>query len=133
MPIEQLDHINIRSVKLDESLLFYRDIIGLSATPPPSCKDFSKGIYFCDSQGTAIIHLIAVSEQAESIARVRGTAQHGMIDHFALRSSGSPNTLKKALDKHGLVYEAFDVDILHAHLVFVIDPNGVNVEIAFPL
>jgi len=133
MSIEKLDHVNIRSANVEASLQFYRDILGLTATPPPTCTDFSKGAYFCDGQGNAIIHLIATTETANSVARVKGAAQFGMIDHFALRGGSTARALKNALDDHGVNYDAFDVDILQAHLVFAVDPNGINVEISFPL
>jgi catechol 2,3-dioxygenase-like lactoylglutathione lyase family enzyme len=132
MKVQHLDHINIRTDRLSESLHFYGTLLGMTAKPPPTMTDYSKGAYFCDDDGRAIVHLIGAEQRAESVSPVRGAAQRGMIDHFSLRVSGRPETLKQRLEAQALEYEELDADVIRTLLIFVRDPNGIMVELGFP-
>ena len=64
---------------------------------------------------------------------VRGAAQRGMIDHFALRCSGDPDAYAARLSSAGEPFDRMEVAQIGMHLIFVRDPNGVMVELGFPL
>lgn len=129
----QLDHINIRTAKLAESIRFYGEILALDMRPPPMVTDMTRGAYACDARGTAIVHLVGTQEVIESGGPVRGKAQRGMIDHFALRCAGDPESYVARLDAHGRPFNRLTVPEIGMHLIFVSDPNDVLVELGFPL
>ena len=127
-----LDHVNIRTARLGASIAFYGDVLGLRMEPPPQCADMSRGAWAMDAAGQAIVHLVGTDHEIESGGPVRGAAQRGMIDHFALRCGDRAGHIAR-LERSGLEYEQADVPAMGLHLVFVRDPNAILVELAFPL
>jgi catechol 2,3-dioxygenase-like lactoylglutathione lyase family enzyme len=132
MAISRLDHVNIRTRRLADSVAFYGGVLGMTMTPPPSATDLSKGAYACDASGLPIVHLVGADIEVPGNDPVRGAAQRGMIDHFALRGD-DPAGLADRLTRHGSAFNRMDVPMIGMHLIFVRDPNGVMVEIGFPL
>jgi catechol 2,3-dioxygenase-like lactoylglutathione lyase family enzyme len=128
-----LDHVNIRTARLAESIGFYGEVLGLSIVPPPMSDDFSRGAYACDATGRPVVHLVSTERFIPGNGAVRGAAQPGMIDHFALRCDGSPEAYAERLDTAGLHYDRADVAPIGMHLMFIRDPNGIMVELSFPL
>ncbi|MAT52194.1 MAG: glyoxalase [Porticoccaceae bacterium] len=133
MTIEALDHVNIRTAELAASIRFYGDLLGLQVVSPPMADDLTRGAYCLDEGGRAVVHLVATSRMVAGSEPVRGAAQRGMIDHLALRCRGDSAALKQRLADAGLIFDAMDVESLGQHLVFVRDPNGILVELNFPL
>ncbi len=128
----RLDHVNIRTARLAESVAFYRDALGLKVVPPPMGGDLSKGAYACDGSGHRVVHLVGTERRVEGGEPVRGAAQRGMIDHFALGCEGDPAALRARLEAYGQDFEEMTVPQISRHLFFVRDPNGVMVELGFP-
>lgn len=132
MSVSRLDHVNIRTARLAESIAFYGEVLGLEMVPPPMTTDMTRGAYACDDDGYPVVHLVGTDRLVEGGGAVRGAAQAGMIDHFALRCAG-PETYVARLEASGLAFEQSDVPQIGMHLIFVRDPNGVLVELGFPL
>ncbi|WP_068073416.1 VOC family protein [Novosphingobium lentum] len=128
----QLDHINIRTAKLDASIAFYGEVLGLRMEPPPMCADMRAAAWGRDSAGQAVVHLVAAEHEIESGGPVRGAAQRGMIDHFALRCDDRASHIAR-LERAGLAFEQTEVPAIGLQLVFVRDPNGILVELGFAL
>jgi len=128
----RLDHVNIRTAKLAESIDFYGRVLGLRMTPPPMMADLSQGAYACDDEGHPVVHLVGTDRQVEGSEPVRGAAQRGMIDHFALRCEDRERYAAR-LAEAGLAFDRMDVQAIGMHLIFVRDPNGIMVELGFPL
>lgn len=133
MSIRRLDHINIRTARLSESIDFYRDVIGMAVKPPPMATDPAAGAYCYDEDNVPIVHLVATVNEVSGPEPTRGAAQLGMIDHFALHCDGAPGDYVARLQAHGLAFEAMEVPMIGRHLIFVRDPNGILVELGFPL
>lgn len=132
MPITQLDHVNIRTARLAACVEFYGNVLGLTMTPPPMATDMALGAYGRDDGGAAIVHLVATDQVVEGADPVRGAAQRGMIDHFALRCVDLAAFVVR-LTARGCQFSRLDVTALGLSLIFVRDPNGVLIELAFPL
>lgn len=132
MTTPMLDHINIRTAKLAESIDFYGGAIGLRMAPPPTLSDMDRGAYGHDAAGHPVLHLVATDHYVDGSGPVRGAAQPGMIDHFAL-SAADPEAYATRLSEAGLSFERMDVPMIGRHLIFVRDPNGIMVELGFPL
>ena len=133
MAAMRLDHVNIRSARLADSVDFYGALLGLPMRPPPMAADMRDGAYACDATGHPVVHLVATQSIVASDGAVRGAAQRGMIDHFALRCTGDPDAYAARLAAAGETFERMDVPPIGLHLIFVRDPNGVMVELGFPL
>jgi catechol 2,3-dioxygenase-like lactoylglutathione lyase family enzyme len=127
-----LDHVNIRTTRLAECIEFYGRVLGLSIRPPPMTSDLSKGAYACDERGVAIVHLVSTDNFIDAPGPVRGAAQAGMIDHFALRCS-DPAIFVERMTAAGVKFTTRDVPAIGMRLIFVRDPNDVLVELGFPL
>jgi catechol 2,3-dioxygenase-like lactoylglutathione lyase family enzyme len=132
MPALHLDHVNIRTARLAECIDFYGNVLGLSIRPPPMMSDLSKGAYAHDEQGTAVVHLVWTDNVIAGSGPVRGAAQPGMIDHFALRCS-DPAPFLERMTARGLDFASRDVPQIGMRLIFIRDPNDVLVELGFPL
>ncbi|KJS07713.1 MAG: hypothetical protein VR73_08050 [Gammaproteobacteria bacterium BRH_c0] len=133
MSVKKLDHVNIRTARLPECIEFYGTALGMSVVPPPMTTDLSKGAYCLDEEGLPVVHLVATGLFVEGADPVRGAAQRGMIDHFALSCSGNAEDYSQRLRQHHLDFDEMDVPAIGMHLIFVRDPNGVLVELGFPL
>jgi catechol 2,3-dioxygenase-like lactoylglutathione lyase family enzyme len=79
-----------------------------------------------------VVHLVAATRSIDHGGPVRGAAQRGMIDHFALRCEDQAGQIAR-LEQAGLAFERADVPAIGMHLVFVRDPDGILVELGFPL
>jgi catechol 2,3-dioxygenase-like lactoylglutathione lyase family enzyme len=128
----RLDHVNIRTSRVAESLAFYGEGLGLTIKPLPGCTDTLAGAYAYDAADVPILHLVGTPNEADSATPVRGAAQFGMIDHFALRCD-TPEPYVDRLTRLGYDFTRRDVAMIGMHLIFVRDPNGVLVELGFPL
>jgi catechol 2,3-dioxygenase-like lactoylglutathione lyase family enzyme len=133
MTAMRLDHVNIRTARLPDCIRFYGAVLDLQVQPPPMADDMSKSAYACDDSGHPIVHLVGTDIVVEGDGAVRGAAQRGMIDHFALRFAGDPEKYAERLSAAGEAFDRMDVPQIGMHLIFVRDPNGVMVELGFPL
>src|SRR3546814_20196127 len=89
-------------------------------------SDLTKGAYVLDERGVAIVHLVGTDKVVEGSGPVRGAAQRGMIDHFALRCT-DPEPYVQRLTANGCDYARQDVPAIGMHLIFVRDPNDVKI------
>jgi catechol 2,3-dioxygenase-like lactoylglutathione lyase family enzyme len=128
----RLDHVNIRTARIAESVRFYGEGLGLEIRPVPGQEDLALGAYAYDAGGIPVVHLVGTEDEIEGSKPVRGAAQFGMIDHFAL-SCDTPQPYADRLTRLGYEFSRRDVALIGMHLLFVRDPNGVLVELGFPL
>ncbi len=128
----RLDHVNIRTVRLADSIAFYGDVLGFAVVPPPMTTDMTKGAYVQDDEGHPVVHLVASDAVPDAPGPVRGKAMRGMVDHFALRCEDA-EAYEARLEQSGLEYSSMDVPQIASRLIFVRDPNEVMVELSFPL
>lgn len=122
MSVGVLDHFNVKTTKLDETVKFYDDVLGLKPGDRPNFAFPGAWIY---SEGRAVLHLIDIS----------GTDQDakddtGCVDHIAFVSRGF-EAMKQHLEKGGHAYEAREVPGGRLLQIFVRDPNGVLLELNY--
>jgi catechol 2,3-dioxygenase-like lactoylglutathione lyase family enzyme len=77
MKITQLDHVNLRTSKLDEMVNWYADVLGLKSGVRPDFPFPGAWIYVGKSP---VIHLVQVDEACASI--------EPKIEHFAFKATG---------------------------------------------
>lgn len=120
MTMAWLDHVNIRTARLDEMSDFYENVLGLKRGKRPSFE-FGGAWHYCN--GRAIVHLVESTKHVPS-----GEAQ---VEHFALRSTGSMKRFQTKLRKHDAPYEVVSLEEINLRQVNVFDPDGNKIEVQF--
>jgi catechol 2,3-dioxygenase-like lactoylglutathione lyase family enzyme len=118
MAIRSLEHVNIFTTKLDETVRFYEHVLGLRKGPRPEIGVPGAWIY-CGEQ--AIVHLIEMEPKGP------GT---GVVDHVALAAEDIVGIIKRA-EADKLDYRLQDIPDFKIRQMFLHDPNGVKVELNF--
>ena len=134
MQVRTLDHINIRSAKIAETVAFYEGVLGMVCKPPPGAGDSSRGTWVCDMDGRAVIHVGPIEARypgdPETVEnRVAGVGG-GAIHHVALGCVGYEEMAARlaAAKLEVVTNEALRVGLRQ---LFVKDPNGVTLELNF--
>lgn len=121
MAMYWLDHVNIRTAKLDEMSAFYENVLGLKRGKRPLSFDFGGAWHYCGSN--AIVHLVESVRQIKS-----GEAQ---VEHFALRAGGSMKTFQRKMRDHDAPYNVVPLLEINMVQVNVFDPDGNKIEVQF--
>jgi lactoylglutathione lyase len=116
----KLNHSLILTTDLEAMNLFWTKAIGLTIGDRPPFP--FKGEWFY-SEGKPLIH---IAEQNNI------DPQGGAIAHVALEG-GNYNTLIYDLKRYNYKYTEKDVPVSGEHQVFVAGPDGLMVEMIFPL
>ncbi len=125
MPIDHLNHINIRTDVMEETKDFYVDVVGLEvgARPP-----FDMPGYWLYAGDTAIVHLLP--SEPDSPPRTDRQGMGNGLDHVGLMASGSED-MKATLARRGVKYHTNLVGGGQILQIFFDDPNGVTIEIGY--
>ena len=119
MPIQGLDHINIHTSKREETLRFYTEMLDFQEGFRPPF-DFPGAWLYAGER--AVIHLV-----------VREGVPGGIenpVDHVAFEAQGFEQTCNQ-LDAVGYPYKTADVPETKIRQMFLVDPNGVKLELNF--
>lgn len=122
MSVGMLDHFNIRTRKLAETVRFYEDILGLQNGERPNFAFPGAWMY---SEGKAVVHLVDISPTSEP-----QKPDSGVVHHVAFVSQGFA-AMKDRLKSKGMAFEARQVPGGDLWQIFVNDPNGVMIELNY--
>ena len=122
MPVLHLDHININTARLDDTIAFYTGLLGLVRAPSPVEAEGRQGAWLCDSRGAPIIHLVGQEGAAEGAT--------GALDHYALGCADYDGLLAR-VEAMGLPHRKAARPELDLRQIFLHDPNGVRFELNF--
>ena len=130
MRVNTLDHVNIVTEDLAGTARFYADLLGLEARdgPPPSRRD--DVIWMYDDAGRPILHLNRVGFFRPLERDSKPEATSGAVHHVALRCEGHAEMVERLKDR-GLKHAQNDVTSINLKQIFVVDPNGVMLELNF--
>jgi catechol 2,3-dioxygenase-like lactoylglutathione lyase family enzyme len=117
-----LDHYNVSTRKLGETIRFYEDVLGLENGPRPPFNFPGAWLY---SAGHPVLHLNDIS-QTDREQR----ADSGVIDHVAFGSRGF-EAMKRRLTGKGINYRVNEVPNSTRRQIFLRDPNNVEIELNF--
>jgi catechol 2,3-dioxygenase-like lactoylglutathione lyase family enzyme len=117
-----LDHFNIRTRKLAETVGFYEDVLGLEKGPRPNFAFPGAWMY---SEGKPVVHLVDISPTSEP-----QKPDSGCVHHVAFVSRGF-DAMKERLVSKGMRFEARQVPGGDLWQIFVHDPNGVMIELNY--
>ena len=132
MPLLHLEHFLIQPADLDETAAWWCDILGLKEGPHP---DFGFPVKWLYIEATDVVHMTPggseVSEARKSTLGQQSeeTYGSGVVDHVAFRCSGLREMLEHLHEKSVDVRQR-QVDN-QLYQLFLIDPNGLKVELNF--
>jgi catechol 2,3-dioxygenase-like lactoylglutathione lyase family enzyme len=122
MSVGTLDHFNIRTRKLDDTVRFYEDVMGLEKGPRPNFAFPGAWMY---SEGKAVVHIVDISKTDEA-----QKPDSGVVHHVAFASRGFDG-MKQRLESKKMPFDARQVPGGDLWQIFVDDPNGVMIELNY--
>jgi catechol 2,3-dioxygenase-like lactoylglutathione lyase family enzyme len=122
MSVGMLDHFNIRTRRLDDTVRFYEDILGLQNGDRPNFSFPGAWMY---SEGRAVVHLVDISPTSEP-----QKPDSGVVHHVAFASRDF-NGMKQRLHSKGMAFDTRQVPGGELWQIFVRDPNGVMIELNY--
>jgi catechol 2,3-dioxygenase-like lactoylglutathione lyase family enzyme len=122
MSVGVLDHFNIRTRHLDDTVRFYEDVLGLEKGPRPNFAFPGAWMY---SEGKAVVHLVDISKTDE-----QQKPDSGVVHHVAFVSRGFDG-MKQRLKSKDMPFDARQVPGGDLWQIFVNDPNGVMIELNY--
>jgi catechol 2,3-dioxygenase-like lactoylglutathione lyase family enzyme len=117
-----LDHFNIRTRNLADTVRFYEDVLGLEKGYRPNFAFPGAWMY---SEGKAVVHLVDISPTAEA-----QKPDSGCVHHVAFVSRGF-DAMRQRLQSKSMPFDARQVPGGDLWQIFVNDPNGVMIELNY--
>jgi catechol 2,3-dioxygenase-like lactoylglutathione lyase family enzyme len=117
-----LDHYNIRTRQLRETVNFYQDVLGLENGDRPNFSFPGAWMY---SDGRAVVHLVDIAPTGEA-----QKPDSGVVHHVAFVSRGF-NAMKERLSGMSVPFDTREVPGGALWQIFITDPNGVMVELNY--
>jgi catechol 2,3-dioxygenase-like lactoylglutathione lyase family enzyme len=135
MALNRIDHLSIRTTRLDATRQFYVDVLGLEEGYRPPFKFGGAWLY---SHGQAAVHVVEIDLNnpgpvVEYLGEgaLRDADNSGSVDHLAFTASDAPG-MKARFDRLGVPYRERQVPSMNLTQLFVDDPNGITIELNFP-
>ncbi len=134
MPAHHFQHFLLQTTDMSATVAWWENVMGMAQGPHP---DFGFPVVWLYLEGKDVLHITPGAGQfsanreaylkPESEA-VRGT---GVLDHVAYAATDLPGMLAR-LRAHGVAHTARQSHDGGLFQVFMLDPNGVRVELNFP-
>lgn len=118
MTIRLVDHVNIATERLEETKDFFVEVLGLKVGWRPP---FAFDGYWLYAGERAIVHM-------QTAPRPVGPSADSALNHFAFDVDDLDRLLAR-LDPRGIPYRAVGVPGTDIRQAFLLDPNGVRVEL----
>ena len=122
MSVGVLDHYNVSTRKLGDTIRFYEDVLGLKNGPRPPFDFPGAWLY---SEGRPVLHLNDISSTDK-----QQPPDSGVIDHVAFGSRGFER-IKTHLTGKGIAFRVNQVPNSRRWQIFLTDPNNVMIELNF--
>jgi catechol 2,3-dioxygenase-like lactoylglutathione lyase family enzyme len=122
MSVGVLDHYNVSTRNLRDTVRFYEEVLGLVNGPRPPFDFPGAWLY---SEGHPVLHLNDISPTDKP-----QRPDSGVIDHIAFGSRGF-EVLKQHLAGKGVPFRVNEVPNSSRRQIFVTDPNNVLIELNF--
>lgn len=122
MQISRLDHVNLRTRKLDEMRNWYQDVLGMPAGHRPDFPFAGAWIYAGD---VAFVHLIEIEED-DAI----GSETSLKLEHFAFRATGAAE-FEQRLQARGEEFKKIEIGNSGVVAFNIWDPDGNHIHVDF--
>lgn len=133
MPLSHIEHFLIQTTDIAATAKWYVEVLGMTAGSHP---DFGFPVEWLYLGAEPVLHLTAggagVSEERRRYLgqQSEATQGSGVIDHVAFRATGLLAMIEH-LRRLGIAFTERQVDNQGLYQLFVIDPNGIKVELNF--
>jgi catechol 2,3-dioxygenase-like lactoylglutathione lyase family enzyme len=133
MPLSHLEHFLIQTADIAATRDWYVNVLGFREGPHPDFKFPVVWLYLGERD---VIHLTEggkdTSENRKRYLGQQSDALHGsgVVDHFAFRCTGLVEMMER-LKKNGVEFRQRQVDDQGLYQLFLLDPNGVKIELNF--
>ena len=117
MALDRLDHVTVRCHDLARSRAFYAAALGLEDGDRPPFNFPGAWLYVGDRP---VVHLVGGPHD--------GTRGTGTFDHVAFAATDLEGT-RRRLQQAGIDFRETKVPGRPLHQLFVVDPDGVTIEI----
>jgi catechol 2,3-dioxygenase-like lactoylglutathione lyase family enzyme len=122
MSVGKLDHYNVSTRKLKETVQFYESVLGLNNGARPPFNFPGAWLY---SEGHPVLHINDISGTDRE-----QRPDSGVIDHVAFGSRGF-EAMKKHLAGKGVQHRVNQVPNSTRCQIFLRDPNNVEIELNY--
>ena len=122
MSVGMLDHYNVSTRNLRDTVRFYEEMLGLVNGPRPPFDFPGAWLY---SEGHPVLHLNDISPTDKP-----QRPDSGVIDHIAFGSHGF-EAIKQHLTRKRVTFRVNEVPNSTRRQIFVTDPNNVLIELNF--
>lgn len=133
MPLSHLEHYLLQVEDIEATKDWYVEVLGMRVGPHP---DFRVPVYWLFIGDRDVLHITeGGAKVSEKRLRYLGqesqaTRGSGVIDHVAFRATGLAETIDH-LERRGIDFKERQVDDQGLYQLFLLDPNGVKVELNF--
>jgi catechol 2,3-dioxygenase-like lactoylglutathione lyase family enzyme len=124
MSVGVLDHYNVSTRNLGDTVRFYEDVLGLVNGPRPPFDFPGAWLY---SEGHPVLHLNDISPTTTP-----QRPDSGVIDHIAFGSRGF-EAMKQHLAQKEVQFRVNVVPNSSRRQIFLTDPNNVLIELNFDI
>ena len=122
MGVGMLDHYNVSTRNLDDTVRFYREALGFVNGPRPPFDFPGAWLY---SDGHPVLHLNDISPTDKP-----QRPDSCVIDHIAFGSRGF-EAMKRHLAQQGIGFRVNEVPNSTRRQIFLTDPNNVLIELNY--
>lgn len=141
MPIKRLDHVNFITHDMTATIKFYCDIIGLTQGSHLSIDTAQSVYFYIEGQNFPILHIgnAKLEKKQPKYERFAELSENsswnfstGSFDHFCLLLDDHDyDGMIKQLNKHNIQHQTYCHQDIALKQIWVLDPNGVRVELNF--
>ena len=124
MQINKLDHVNIRTTRLDLLTAWYTEVLGLTSGDRPPFPFPGAWMYAGDA---AVVHLVGM-DGPQSV----GSEVELKLEHFAFTASDA-SAFEKRLVERGEKFQKAEVATMGTVAYNVWDPDGNHIHVDFQL
>jgi catechol 2,3-dioxygenase-like lactoylglutathione lyase family enzyme len=128
MTVKTLDHVNIQTRDMAQTIRFYEDLLGLVAKTAPRRKPEERQWLYAGER--AVIHLNLFGTDNTYAREVIPGGTTGAIHHVAFECNGL-DAMVARLEAKGLRFERAELPEIRLTQLFVVDPNNVLLELNF--
>jgi catechol 2,3-dioxygenase-like lactoylglutathione lyase family enzyme len=130
MTVKSLDHVNIQTRDVAGTARFFTDLLGLEARPPFAGVDPAAITWMWDREGRPVIHITLPGQTFADQADAPIGVSTGPLHHVAFECDGHAAMLER-IAAMGLVVRTRDIPQIGLRQIFVIEPNGVLLELNY--
>lgn len=120
--LKRLDHVNLRTHRLDTMIEWYTRVLALQSGDRPDFPFTGAWLYLDDRP---IVHLVGIEEDS-----AKGSDVELKLEHFAISATGMAD-FEQHLEKHGVHYQRSEVPGFKLVQYNIWDPDGNHIHIDF--